>query len=267
MDRQTSIIVAGVGGLIVVLLLCAGGLLLWGAFTAADTTEIAAADLTATSLVETSTAVAGGGETGEASATAEEMPPPDIEELPTATPLPTNPPTDTPVPTATAVPATDTPVPTATSPPPVVVPTNPPPPPPTNTPPPPPPPTQPPQDTFGISATEFSLQDRSNFTVGGQVWFQFTLANANSNPVEYGAIGVMPKKDGVDRPEWYQHSYGGTPGDAVPPNGFSHEDHIVLPEGGAYTLRLVICFASYNACLGGGPWITLSQEIGITISG
>lgn len=271
MNRQTSTIVAVLGGLVVVLLICAGGLLIWGAISATNPPEVAASDATATALVETATAIAAGGETeagGEVTATPEEMPPPDIEEMPTDTPPPTTPPTDTPVPTATAIPATDTPVPTATNPPPpVIVPTNPPPPPPTNTPPP-PPPTQPPQDTFGISATNFALQDRSNFTVGGEIWFEFTLANANSGPVEYGAIGVMPKKDGADRPDMYQHSYGGSPGDAVPANGFSHEDRIILNEGGNYTLRLVICFETYSACLsGGGAWISLSPEIGVTISG
>lgn len=75
----------------------------------------------------------------------------------------------------------------------------------------------------------------------------------------------MLKKDGVDRPDWYQHSWGGK-NDVISPNGLSHEDNIRLPEAGNYTLRLVMCFEGYNACINGGPWVTMSQEIPVTIN-
>ena len=175
---------------------------------------------------------------------------------PSATPAPTDPPTDTPEPSPTTAPATDTPVPAA-----VVLPTNTPAPPPTNT----PAPTSPPADTRGLRTTNFGLQPRSVFQVNQPVWFEFTIVNEGGVPVPFGALGVMPKKDGVDRPEWYQHSWGGN-NDAIPSNGLSHEDNIKLPEAGNYTLRLVMCFESYNTCINGGPWVTMSQEIPVTIN-
>jgi hypothetical protein len=76
----------------------------------------------------------------------------------------------------------------------------------------------------------------------------------------------MPKKNGTDRLDWYQNSWGGND-DAIPVAGLQWEDNIQLPETGPYTLRLVICFDDYNACRGGsGTWVTLSQEIPVTIN-
>ena len=75
----------------------------------------------------------------------------------------------------------------------------------------------------------------------------------------------MPKKDGNDRVEWYQQSYKGQ-NSTIDPGGFSWEDNIRLPEGGDYTLRLVMCFDSYESCTTrSGTYQTLSQEIPITI--
>lgn len=199
--------------------------------------------------------------------TAATLPPPILEVLPTNTPTETPLPTDTPEPTETPLPTdtpeptpapTNTPVPVVVVPPPTAVP-------PTAVPPTAVPPTPKPVDTFGLTATYFGLQDRSQFFPGGDVWFEFQIANTLGAPVSFGALGVMPKKDGVDRPEWYQHSWGGN-NDAIPVNGLAADDRIILNERGNYTLRLVICFSDYNSCRAGGPWISLSPEIPITIN-
>jgi hypothetical protein len=150
------------------------------------------------------------------------------------------------------------------------VPPPPPPPtaaPPTNT----PAPTQPPQqDTRGVVATFFNFDDanQSQFGINQPVWFKFTVLSTVGYPVEYGSLGVMPRKHGVDQPSWYQHSYGGgtSAWDKVPPEGFTHNDNIKFPETGSFTMRLVICFDHVNTCKSGqGTYATLSNEIPVDI--
>lgn len=198
------------------------------------------------------------------------LPPPVIAEasntpIPaTATPEPTDTPEITATPAVTEVPPTETSPPiVATNTQAPIPPTNPPPP--TNT----PEPTQPPPPPLGANgliASNFEVQDRSDFVPDGKVWFGFTVSNSTSGEVPYNAIGVMPKKDGVDRFEWYQNSYGG-PNSTIKPGGLTWEDHIRLPETGNYTLRLVVCFDGYDNCRsGGGVWHNLSQEISIRIN-
>jgi hypothetical protein len=144
-------------------------------------------------------------------------------------------------------------------------PTSPPPPPPTETPEPQPTPL-PPKGANGLVASHFALQDRSDYSAGGSVWFEFTMANDTGNEVPYNALGVMPKKDGVDRFEWYQQTYGGQ-NSTIGAGGFSWEDRIKLPEPGNYTLRLVMCFDGFDNCLqGGGTWQTMSDEIAVQIN-
>ncbi len=182
----------------------------------------------------------------------------------TATPTPTDTPEPTAVqPTATAVPPTNTPPPPLpTNPPAPVVPTA------TAVPPtaPPPPPPADPVGANGLVAANFELQDRSKFETNQPIWFEFTVANSTGGDVSYNALGVMPRKDGVDRPEWYQQTYGGRDS-KISAGGFSWEDNIKLPETGSYTLRLVICFDGFDTCLQHrGTWHSLSQEIPITIN-
>lgn len=180
----------------------------------------------------------------------------DAPAMPTAVPTvaateapPTAVPTDTPVPTA--VPPTAAPVivqptavpPTATSVPPTAAPQ---------------------LGANGLIASHFAIQDRAQLTVNGDVWFEFTVANSTSGDVAFDALGVMPKKNGVDRKEWYQHSYGGND-DVIPRGGLSWDDHINLPEAGDYTLRLVVCFDGAACTAQTGTWHTLSQEIPVTI--
>lgn len=193
------------------------------------------------------------------------LPPPIISEA-TFTPVPaTNTPeaTATPevseTPTATAVPPTNTPAPVQ----PTAVPVQPTAVPPTNTPAPPPPPQI---GANGLVASNFALQERSSMKVNESVWYEFTIANSTGGEVPYNAIGVMPKKDGVDRFEWYQQTYGG-PNSTIKSGGLTWEDRIKLPEAGNYTLRLVICFDGFDNCLqGGGTWQNLSNEIPVTIN-
>jgi hypothetical protein len=201
-----------------------------------------------------------------------ELPPPVVEVPPTFTPPPTRTPTNTPEASNTPMP-TFTPLPTNTLPPstptntpvPVVLPTNTPVPvPPTNTPVPQPPP---PSGARGLTATHFGLQDRSSYTVGGLIWFDFNIVNTSGGDVPYHRLGVMPRKDGNDRLDWFQQSYGG-PNASIKTGGLSHEDNIKLPEAGNYTLRLAICFDDWDGCNSGsgGTWETLSQEILVTIN-
>ncbi len=185
----------------------------------------------------------------------------------TATPIPTDIPTETPVATDTPIP-TDTPVPTNT-PVPIVYPTATPvpptaTPPPTNTPGPPPGPQ--PVTINGLSGSHFALQDRSNISVNGKIWFEFTVSNSTGGNVPFSTLGVIPRKDGNDRWEFFQKSYGGN-SDSIKPSGLNWEDSMYISEGGNYTLRLVICFDDYATCrAGGGTHHTLSHEIPITLN-
>lgn len=183
----------------------------------------------------------------------------------TDTPAASATPESTDTPEATEVPPTNTPAP----PPPAntaapVQPTSPPAP--TNTAEPPPPPPPPATGANGLVASHFALQERSEYNAGGKVWFEFEIANSTGNEVSYSALGVMPKKDGVDRFEWYQQTYGGQ-NSTIKPGGLVWEDRIELPEPGSYTLRLVMCFDGFDNCLqGGGTWVSMSPEIAVQIN-
>jgi len=187
-------------------------------------------------------------------------------EIATLTPIPTavfteTPiPTDTPVPTATptAVPPTNTPVPiiypTATPVPPTAVPAT-------------AAPVGPqPGVHNGIRATHFAIQDRSEYTEGGRVWFEFTVANDTGSNIPYQCLGVMPRKHGADERGLYQNSYGG-PNAELKPEGLTWTDNVKNGGAGDYTLRLVVSFDSFDSCKGGnGTFHTLSQEIPFTIN-
>jgi hypothetical protein len=255
MNRTLTIIVVALAALMILLLGVVFVLVLQDTL-ASDSGEVPT--LAPTSVVEVPAEPAG-----------TELPPSGVEVPSTFTPLPTSTATNTPEATATPE-ATNTPLPTNTLPPPtptntpvpVVLPTNTPLPP-TNTPVPQPPP---PTSARGLTATFFGLQDRSNYVVGGQIWFDFTIVNSAGGEVPYNRLGVMPRKDGTDRLDWFQQSYGG-PNASIKPNGLVHEDNIKLPEAGTYTLRLAICFDGWDACnAGGGTWATLSPEIPVTIN-
>lgn len=257
MDKALKYIVIGLAGLMVLLLVVVFFLILQDVFFSPDDVAPTRAP-TAQALAPTATPLP-------------ELPPPALDVPATFTPLPTSEatdtsepitpePTDTPAPTNTLPPSTPTntpvPLPTNTSAPTL-------PPPPTNTS---PPPAPPPQDTRGLVSTHFALQDRSDYRVNKQVWFEFIIVNNTGGEVPYSGLGVLPRKGGTDRGDWFQQSYGGSNA-TIKPQGLDWEDNIKLPESGTYTLRLVICFESVSNCVSGQePWITLSQEIPVTIS-
>lgn len=189
------------------------------------------------------------------------LPPPLVQVLPTNTPEPTPLPTTTPLPT-------ETPLPTATALPPTVAPptavpvTNTPVPP-TNT----PVPAGPqPTNANGLEGRAFALQNwRTSLTPGGQIWYEWTVANTTGAGVPYSTIGVMPRRNGADIVAWYQNNWGGN-NDVMPPEGLSWPSWMSIPEAGDYTLRLVVCFDGFQTCLsGGGTFYTLSQEIPVSI--
>ncbi len=184
------------------------------------------------------------------------LPPPNVDVM-TNTPVPA---TNTPVPTDTPVP-TNTPEPTAVPPtavPPTAVP-------PTAVPPTePPPPTAPPVGINGLIASSFNVET-SEAGRNDQVWFNFNVANSTGGDVSYYSLGVMPKKDGTDRKDWYQQSWKGADS-VIDPGGKEWRDNIKLPESGDYTLRLVICFDSYESCTTrNGTYHSLSNEVPVKI--
>ncbi|MEM7802343.1 MAG: hypothetical protein AAF633_24335, partial [Chloroflexota bacterium] len=152
------------------------------------------------------------------------LPPPVLEVLPTNTPVP---PTATPTATNTPIP-TNTP--TATNTPVPIIPTNTPVPIiPTNTPLPPPTATPVPLGANGIVAGYFNVLPDSDFRAGQQIWFEFQAVNTTGSPVAYNVLGVMPRKDGQDRVDWFQMSYGGN-NSTLKPDGLTWKDNIKLPE-------------------------------------
>jgi hypothetical protein len=255
MNKTLTIIVGVLGGVMVLLLVVVFVLVLQDVSgsenDATPTAVVAIVPPESTAIMEAPTLVP---PVGQMPATF--TPLPTVEATNTAVPV-TPDPTETPLPTNTLPPptATRTPVP-------VILPTNPPPPP-ADT----PVPQPPPQDTRGLVATAFGIQwDRTTPNVNSPIWFGFTVVNTTGGEVAYNMIGVMPKKDGQDRFEWYQMSYGG-PDSTIKTGGLEWEDNITLPESGNYTLRLAICFDGLSACQsGGGTWATLSHEEAITIN-
>ncbi len=258
MDKRTTTLVA-IGGVALALILLVGGM--WLVFAGlTDGNEPAASLPTATAVAQLPTAT-----TEPLSPTPTNAPPTAVVFQASATPPPTVTPTDTPAVTNTPIPTeTTTPPPaTNTAVPVFVPPTNTPPPtavPPTNT------PTGPQPGTVnGISAAHFALRNDAQLWVGGSIWFEFRVANASGGNVPYGALGVMPRRNGADLPQWFQRSWGGND-DFLTPGGLEWADHINLPESGSYTLRLMICFESGPTCMsGGGKFHTLSQEIPVTL--
>lgn len=273
--RPSRNLIIGILVLAVVMLVAGGGLLYAGLSSSSDegptpTVTVSAVNMD-TAVAQTVVAISQATAAAAASQptqVAVVQPSPTLAQPPSVTPLATVPPTDTPVPT-------DTPIPTATAtavPPTAVPPTNPPPPP-TNTPTAVPPTLTPtpsgpqPGSHNGLTATEFRLQDgRSNFVVNGDIWYQWTVANSTGADVPYSSIGVMPRKDGQDKPQWYQNNWGG-PNTKMPPEGLSWPSNISVPEAGNYTIRLVVCFDGFETCKNGqGTYLTLSNEIPMTIS-
>ncbi len=258
-EKNSKAIIVGMAGLLIILLVIIAGFVYKSFIAESDAADMVAVTATAVPVIEATatTAVMPASATPVSEAA--------IVVAATLTPIPTAVFTETPIPTNTPVP-TETPIPTATNTPvPVIIY-------PTATPVPPTATTVPtpsgPQAAVvnGIRGVSYGLQARSNISVNGKIWFEFEVANDSGHDVPYSALGTMPRKDGVDRLEWYQNSFGGN-NDVISPSGRRWEDHIEIPEAGEYTLRLVICFESKDVCRSGnGTFHTLSQEIPITLN-
>ncbi len=278
MDKRTyRIVLIGIFVLAVVLFAAGGSLLYVGLFSepAAEPTAVLAVEPTVnveTAVAQTVTAMTQASavptDTGNTQglAAVPTVGVPTVGVPPTVTPVATIPATDTPIPSATPLPTeTPTAVPPTHTPVPVIIPTHTPTAvPPTNTPAPPSGPQ--PGNHNGLTATNFVLQDwRTNRVVNGEIWYEWTIANTSGAGVPYSTIGIMPRKNGVDRVSWYQNNWGGN-NDVMPTQGLTWPSWMSLPEAGDYTLRVVVCFDGFQTCLNGqGTFHTLSHEIPITI--
>lgn len=257
MSRVQTFILAWLGLIIILLLVIASVVLVWDEFgPVADdpaTTDNAIAVVEATAIPATATLPA----SDDAVSATQILPEPLIVALPTDTPPPTNTPTDTPIPTNTPIPASTTPEPTTTNTPAPtsVAPTNTPVPP-TST----PVPTDPPADTRGLVLNGFSIEGNGSYSTSELIWFNFNLGNTTGSNVPFGAIGVIPVKDGVTRWDLYHDSWSDQ---VVQPSGMVWRDNIseLQSEPGSYTLQLGICFdATFDTCKnGGGNWTILGS--------
>ena len=259
MNQTRTLAVAGIGILLVLLLVCAGTALIVSAMNAAPDSDSASSGETATAVptVAAATEVA-----------IVVLPPPGMVEMATSTLMPTNTPEPTPLPTDTPVP-TEPPLPTATNTAaPVVLPTNPPrrlhrqriprahrP--------------RPHRPLRTLVA--WSARHSICTTAKAQMWDQASRFGSISllripavHPLDSALFGVLPRKDGGDRFDLFQASWGN---DVVQTSGIDWVDHIDISEGGSYTLRLAVCFdVSVDECrAGGGNWATLSGEIPVTV--
>jgi hypothetical protein len=242
-------------GVLIILLFVGGWLLFKNGTDSAETVvseQVAEIPTTSPTMVPT-----------EAVQTNTLLPLPNIQEFPTVTPLPTAIPTDTPVPTETplppdtptAVPPTAVPIiptavpPTATPIPPTAVPAGP-----------------QPGNHNGLIGTSFGLQPgRSEMRPNGKIWYEWTVGNTTGSDVPYSSIGVLPRRNGVDLPQWYQNNWGDATS-KMPPGGLTWGSWMAIPEAGDYTIRLVVCFDGFETCRDGrGTYHTLSQEIAISL--
>lgn len=181
---------------------------------------------------------------------------PTLTPVPTNTPAPTNtpPPTNTPVPTNTPAP-TDTSAPTNTPPPP--------PPKPTDTPPPPEQPAaqEPPLGAHGISG-KLELRDgRTDYGVGEDIWFKFSVKNVEGNATElYSILGVAASTG------QFQSSWTGDNMRLERGHTLDWEDKIALGSAGTHSLVLSMCFSKLSDCQSaGGDWENISPPVMVNI--
>lgn len=181
--------------------------------------------------------------------TATNTPRPTFTDVPpatnTPTVTPTLPPTETPVPpTATA---TFTPQPTATRRPATATPR-----PPTATP-------APQVGPHGVIGRLRTRDGRSEYAVNEQVFFTFEIENRTASDVRFGIIGLKADQNVPFQTSWtsdvYDHKF--------PANQtFKNDDRIIFTAPGTYTVRLAVCFSTYNECrAGGADWEEFSPVV------
>lgn len=105
-----------------------------------------------------------------------------------------------------------------------------------------------PESVKGLKLEHFRLQDRSEFQVGRQIWFQFHYDNLAGKDVGYGSMGMaIHKWTGT---EWalhnYKHSYGGPKAKlrakGGPGDGAFHDDNWKADQPGEFALTPYISF-------------------------
>jgi hypothetical protein len=192
-------------------------------------------------------------------------PRPTFTEAPTATStpaatntpiIPASPtPTETPASTATPVPPTATPVPpTATEAPATRIP-------PTAV-----PPTAVPEPQVGAHGVigKLTLRDpKAAYGVGEQVFFTFEVTNPSGKDVPFGILGLKSDGNVQFQTSWTSDVYN----HVFPANGvFKHDDNIKFGAPGTYTVKLAVCFNTYNNCAGGAPdWEEFAPGVVVTV--
>jgi hypothetical protein len=103
------------------------------------------------------------------------------------------------------------------------------------------------------------------YAVNQDIWFAFDLKNPNRTEIKYGALGLYPRKDGVDRLDLFQYSWTNA---TMFPGGIVWRDHINIPEAGQYSVRIAICLnETKGECQSpAANWLTLSPyELSFTV--
>lgn len=190
-----------------------------------------------------------GGRGNAAAPAATKTPRPTFTDVPPATNTPTIaptvPPTETPVPpTATA---TFTPEPTATR-----KPAPPTPRPPTATP-------APQVGSHGVLGRLTTRDGGSEFAVNQEVFFHMEVENHTDAAVRFGIMGLKADHDVPFQTSWTSDVYDWK---FEVNQTFKHDDRIIFTAPGTYTVRLAICFATYNDCRGGSAdWEEFSPVV------
>ena len=106
----------------------------------------------------------------------------------------------------------------------------------------------------------------SNLSANNKFWLEWTANNTTGNDIPYKAMGIMPRRDGVDYPKWFTFHYGGDDS-VLKPQGRTWKAWATVPEAGNYTFRLVVCFEGLDICKnGGGTYHTITNEVPLTIN-
>ena len=111
---------------------------------------------------------------------------------------------------------------------------------------------------FGIVAT-FGLEaDKSAYTPGEQVWFNFTLTNLKAVPLAYGEVGVI-LPNGSFHPSLSGSSLSAH--ESLP-----WRDWVSFSASGDQPLILAVCLATVDECRTGGTWVNLSAPVVVKIN-
>jgi len=89
---------------------------------------------------------------------------------------------------------------------------------------------------------------RNDFAVNEEVFFTFEVENPGDGDVRFGILGLKANNDVPFQTSWtsdvYDHKF-------IAHQTFRNDDRIIFAAPGTYTVRLAVCFATYNDCRGG----------------